>query len=191
MKKLLLILVLSVLSGCATNGAITEAEDREKFVRLAPLAAQGNAIAQTKIGQMYEDGEGVTQDYKKALKWYRLAAAQWNYLAQTQLGYLYYYGEGVIQDYREAVKWFLLAAEQGFVVAQDMSGVMYTLGRGVPKDYVRAHMWLNLAVSNGSSEAGKLREMIAKKMTPSQIAKAQEMARECEKKKYKNCSGEK
>ena len=39
-----------------------------------PLAEQGHAMAQTGLGVMYDHGKGVTQDYKMAVKWYRLAA---------------------------------------------------------------------------------------------------------------------
>jgi len=39
-----------------------------------PLAEQGYVKAQSKLGYMYDIGRGVTQDYKAAIKWYRLAA---------------------------------------------------------------------------------------------------------------------
>jgi hypothetical protein len=48
-------------------------------------------------------------------------------------------------------------------------------------------MWLNLAASQGSNYAKEGREIVTKKMTPAQIAEAQKMARDCEKKNYKNC----
>jgi TPR repeat protein len=41
-----------------------------------PLAEQGDAFAQTNLGLMYSKGKGVPQDYKTAVKWYRLAAEQ-------------------------------------------------------------------------------------------------------------------
>ncbi len=41
-----------------------------------PLTEQGDAAAQISLGVMYEYGEGVTQDYAEAMKWYRLAAEQ-------------------------------------------------------------------------------------------------------------------
>lgn len=40
------------------------------------LAAQGNAEAQHNLGLMYESGRGVTQDYREAVRWYRLSAEQ-------------------------------------------------------------------------------------------------------------------
>ena len=36
-----------------------------------PLAEQGNASAQSNIGAMYENGKGVIQNYKIAVKWYK------------------------------------------------------------------------------------------------------------------------
>ena len=39
-------------------------------------AEQGNAAAQYNLGVMYDNGEGVPQDYAEAAKSYRLAAEQ-------------------------------------------------------------------------------------------------------------------
>ena len=39
-----------------------------------PLAEQGLTAAQYNLGIMYANGQGVLQDYKDAVKWYRLAA---------------------------------------------------------------------------------------------------------------------
>ena len=41
-----------------------------------PLAKQGDAFAQFNLGLMYDNGQGVPQDYKTAVKWYKLAAEQ-------------------------------------------------------------------------------------------------------------------
>ena len=71
------------------------------------------------------------------------------------------------------------------VSAQNNLGVMYALGKGVIQDWVYAHMWGNIAASNG--DGGQLRDLAAKQMTPSQLEKAQDLARECVRKKYKGC----
>jgi hypothetical protein len=55
---------------------------------------------------------------------------------------------------------------------------MYDNGLGVPQDYVIAHMWFNLAAAGGEIGAPKARAGVAEKMTPAQIAEAQELARE-------------
>ena len=64
---------------------------------------------------------------------------------------------------------------------------MYALGDGVIQDNVYAHMWLNVAASSGNENAKKGREIASGIMTKEQIAKAQELARECVKKDYKGC----
>jgi hypothetical protein len=62
---------------------------------------------------MYDMGNGVLQDYKEAVKWYRLAAEQGNARAQFNLGWMYNKGEGVIQDKVLAHMWWNIAASQG------------------------------------------------------------------------------
>ena len=96
---------------------------------------------------------------------------------------MYDKGQGVPQDHEEALKWYRLAAEQGDAVAQDNLSGMYFQGHGVPQDYVSAHMWINLAASNGDKDAVKTRNILETRMTPSQIEKAQEMARNWKPKK--------
>ena len=106
--------------------------------------------------------------------------------AQYNLGIMYASGLGVIQDYNEAVKWFRLSSSQGNAQAQEIYGLMYASGRGVTQDYVRAHMWLNISASSGDKNAEANLDIFAKKMSPTQIEKAQEMAQRCMKSNYKN-----
>ncbi len=87
-------------------------------------------------------------------------------------------GLGVPQDYSKAVKWYRKAAEQGLADAQNNLGTRYGKGEGVPQDYVSAHMWLSLAAAQGDDTAQKNRDLVAKRMTTGQIAKAERMARE-------------
>ncbi|HME56748.1 MAG TPA: tetratricopeptide repeat protein, partial [Terracidiphilus sp.] len=73
-------------------------------------ADQGNALAQSILGHLYSDGEGVPQDFTQAVFWYRKAAEQGDDFAQFHLGYLYDKGRSVPQDYAEAYFWLDLAA---------------------------------------------------------------------------------
>lgn len=151
------------------------------------LAAQGNRAAQYNLGVMYNEGKGVTQDFREAVRWYRLAAEQGFMNAQYNLGQKYHQGQGVTQDFREAMRWYRLAAEQGEARAQANLGVMYANGEGVTQDYVYAHMWFNIAASTGIAEAVTNRDVVAGKMTAAQIARAQDLARQCVSKNYKGC----
>jgi len=152
-----------------------------------PLAKQGNAEAQRLLGGMYRNGKGVLQDYKAAVKWFRLAAEQGHTEAQYNLGGMYEEGQGVLQDYKTAAKWFTLGAEQGDVNAQNMLGTLNAMGRGFKQNWVYAHMWGNITASKGDDIGVRLRDLAAKKMTPSQLEKAQKLARECVRKNYKGC----
>ena len=87
------------------------------------------------VGVMYDNGEGVSQDYQEAFRWYSRAAAQNNDLAQNNLGVLY---EGVARDYQEAVKWYRLAAEQGNAQAQFNHGQISLEGEAVSKNMEEA-----------------------------------------------------
>ena len=55
---------------------------------------------------------------------------------------------------------------------------MYANGQGVPRDYVMAHMLWNVAIVSGYKSATENRDIVAGLMTPSQIEKAQDLARE-------------
>ena len=80
-------------------------------------AKQGNADAQYQLGFMYETGQGVEQDYRRAAQWYEKAAAQGHAQAQYQLGCLYREGLGVEENDEEAEKWWQRAAAQGVAQA--------------------------------------------------------------------------
>jgi len=91
-------------------------------------------------------------------------------------------------DFATALREWRPLAEQGDASAQNNLGFMYVYGKGVLQDYVRAHMWFNIAASSGGSKnSSKSRDNVAKKMTPSQVEKAQKLARECVRKRYKDC----
>ena len=180
---------------CAAGAAYgQEEEDYAVALRLCrSLAEQGDAKAQSALGFMYTNGEGVQKDYAASAKWYRKAAEQGYARAQSTPGFMYTTGDGVQKDYAEAVQRYRKAAEQGDAFGQSNLGFMYELGQGVPQDYVLAHMWFNLAAAHSHADldeyvaldpieqakmAAEMRDEVATKMTPDQIAEAQRMARE-------------
>ena len=55
--------------------AASQREDYATAYRLwRPLADQGDASAQNNLSLMYNNGQGVPQDYAAAVSWYRKAA---------------------------------------------------------------------------------------------------------------------
>ena len=196
MKKLLIIMLLA-LAGTACGGDFEDGEaaysKNNYSVAIAKYklaAAKGHAGAQYRIGFMYHMGVGVTQDDAEALKWYKLAAAQGDAEAQFYSGFMYDTGRGVVQNSAEALKWYKLASAQGNASARVLIGRIYEEGEGVVQDYVRAHMWYNLSVTGGGgvgASAARDRDLVEAKMTTQQIAKAQELARECQARNFEYC----
>ena len=105
------------------------------------------------IGHIYRYGEGVEQDYTKALEWYNKAANAGNDSAMYSIGYMYDYGEGVEQDYSKALEWYNKAANAGNSAAINNIGYMYEFSEGVEQDYSKALEWYNKAVNAGNAAA--------------------------------------
>jgi uncharacterized protein len=172
--------VLCALSACGDpNRRVAPAADQAtKVEELRALAEQGNAADQFNLGVAYERGQGVSQDYQEAMRWYRLAAMQGDSAAQYKLCVMSDKGVGVPQDYQEALRWCRLAADQGQERAMYILGLYYHKALGVSQDLVRAHMWYNLAAAHGYQDGAKSRDRLAQLLTPAEIAEAQKLARE-------------
>jgi len=152
------------------------------------LAAKQRLVdSQNNLGVIYEKGLGVAKNNIVAVKWYTLAAEKGDSTAQFNLGRMFDEGLGVPKDDKTAMNWYTLAAEQGKVIAQYNLGVMYGKGEGVLQDNVYAHMWLNIAASLGDKDAFKYRDIVAKRMSLSDITAAKRLDRECMIKNYKGC----
>ncbi len=160
--------------------AANSGDFRKAFEEWLPLAEQGDALAQLILGVMYGNGQGVPQDYKEAVVWFRQAAEQDDAKAQFGLGFMYANGQGVPQDYKEAVVWYRKAAEQGNASAQNNLGAMYESGQGVPPLRVVAYALYNLSAANGSAStnnAADNRQRVAELMSAREIEAGQALTR--------------
>jgi len=179
---------LPVAAGWDEGLAASKAGDHATaFEELMPLAEGGHGSAQSMIGVMYYNGEGVEQDFAAAAVWLNLAANQGYSVAQYNLGVMYDSGQGVEQDFAEAFKWYDHAARQGHANAQYNVGAMYSSGDGVERDLVRAHMWFNLASVHGNPDASEQRKVMEASMSAEQIAQAKRLVASCVDSKYKDC----
>jgi TonB family protein len=118
------------------------------------------------------------RDFITAFREWQVVAENGDPEAEFRLGVMYEHGEGMPAQAGEAAKWYRKAADQGYSQAQCALGKLYADGRGVLQDYIEAHKWLNLSSANGEAEAAKLRDKVADKMIPAQVADAQRLARE-------------
>jgi hypothetical protein len=146
-----------------------------------PSTPELSAEDQFNLGDKYRKGEGVPQDFKEAMKWYRLAADQRHAHSQTELGIIYRRGNGVPQDYKEAMKLSRLAAEKGDSIAQNSLGVMYSNGEDVPQNDKEAYIWFSLSAANGYEMDKNNVTNVKAKLSPEQLIEAQTRATELHK----------
>ena len=89
-------------------------------------------------------------------------------------------GYGAPQVYVTAADLYNQAAIRGNPFGQGMLGLMYDKGHGVPQDFVLAYKWLNLAAARSPKRERdfflRLRNAVASKMSPEQIAEGQRLA---------------
>jgi Sel1 repeat len=86
-------------------------------------AKEGDKVAQTYVGEMYEKGLGVQPDYGRAAEWYRKAAEQGYARAQMNFGYLYEKGLGVEKDPMTASAWYRKAVGLSDAIAMDPASI--------------------------------------------------------------------
>jgi TPR repeat protein len=127
---------------------------------------------------LYDEGQGVSQDYVQTTFWYRKAAEQGYAKAQYNLGVSYVLGQGVPQDYAQAALWYRKAAEQGYAEAQVGLGSF----EATQHDFAEAYFWIDLATAgkldaSDMERAVRLRDDDAVILTPAELSREQERVR--------------
>jgi predicted nucleic acid-binding Zn-ribbon protein len=102
---------------CEIRGGEYVSYDRANYATALqvwlPRAKDGDANAQTYVGEIFEKGLGLPPDHAAAAEWYRRAAQSGYSRAAINLGHLYEQGLGVPKDPREALTWYRRAAGLG------------------------------------------------------------------------------
>ncbi|MGA3043441.1 MAG: tetratricopeptide repeat protein, partial [Bryobacteraceae bacterium] len=117
----------------------------EKMAAALPPNDQLLGWTMTWLGESYEYGTGIAQDYAMARRWYERGTVAGNARACFDLGFLYESGHGVVQDYGKAREWFEKAAAAGDPWAMNSLGILYNNGFGVTADYATARQWYERA----------------------------------------------
>ena len=105
-------------------------------------------IVQCKLGDCYQYGLGVTQDYNKAFGWYLKSANNGNAEGQNKLGYCYIKGFGTDKNSRKAFELFLKSANNGHAQSQNNLGNCYLNGIGTDKNFVKPFKWFTKSANN-------------------------------------------
>jgi len=96
-------------------------------------------------------------------------------------------------DFGRAEHLYRAVAATGNPHAQMALGFLYHDGQGLPKDYLRAYMWFMVAAtafdpaSRDFADASEALDITGKSLTRAQIERAQEMAKTCIERSFRNC----
>ncbi|KAI9837069.1 MAG: hypothetical protein M1819_000718 [Sarea resinae] len=101
------------------------------------------------IGRMSLRGEGVEENFEKAMLWFRRGIENGDALSQYGIGLMYLEGHGVPKDAVRAADYFKAAADQDFPSAQVRLGTLF-LDQG---DLTAAIRYFELAARHGHIEA--------------------------------------
>jgi len=160
---------------CRTKAPTSE----ENIEQIRRWVEKGKAWAQSSLGDMYRDGDGVDQSYQRAKEMFELAASQGCADAQFSLGLIYDNGEGVDQNDEKAAEYYEAAARQGHAGAQNNLGILYVQGNGVEQSIETGRAWWMKAAEQGDENAIKVLQKLDKhegRTTPSFIPKPIECA---------------
>ena len=75
------------------------------------------------LGQQYENGDGVEQDYAKAMEYYLSAAEAGNGEGMRRVGRLYQYGNGAETDYALAMEWYVREPKRAMLDPSEISAI--------------------------------------------------------------------
>lgn len=179
-----------ILGFMYANGNGVPQDHAEAITWFRKAAEQGDTKAEASLGLSYEFGIGVERDPAAAATWLRKAAAQGDVKAELYLASMLADGPRAQRNRAEAAQWYRKAADQGEVEAQSSLGLLYYRGDGIERDYVQAYKWLSLAAGQAPASEGttgkaaaraeivRLRDAVAAKLTPEQLAEAQRRAAE-------------
>ncbi|KAG0196903.1 hypothetical protein BGX28_009629 [Mortierella sp. GBA30] len=129
-------------------------DDTKAIEWFQKAADQGHAAAQTSLGMAYRDGgQGVEQNYQRALELFEAACKQEFVCAYCNLAEMYGHGHGVPQNFTKAIELYRKAAGRGCAAALVMLGVFYATGTGVRQDYMETAKHVTEAAKKGHPEA--------------------------------------
>ncbi|MGB2738941.1 MAG: tetratricopeptide repeat protein [Cognaticolwellia sp.] len=114
---------------------------RHSYPQLIAAARNDDIEAKVQVGLMYMYGEGINQDFDKAVYWFKESAKDNHPQGQKMLAFTYYGNQN-----KQAFKYFKKAALQGDLEAQHWISNLYYRGEGVRQSTSEADYWNKKAV---------------------------------------------
>jgi TPR repeat protein len=157
------------------DGIERNPKEAYKWYKMAAL--QGEAMALYALGEMHEQGKGVSIDLSKAFQWYLKSANQGVEAAILKTGKMYEKGLGIVLDYEQARKWYLELADKGNSDGFYHLGKLFFNGTGVRRDLIKSYALFAKAAGLGSSKSVVMRDLSIQGLSSLQIERAQKLSR--------------
>ena len=167
-------IALTILGLHALDAQPANLGDAVKY--LTQAAQKGQAVAQYRLGTLFERGQGVTADGAQAAHWYEMAANQGNRKAMHNLAVAYASGAAGKKNMPEAARWFAKAAGLGLSDSQFNLAVLYERGDGVPQSLLDAFKWYTIAAAQGDTESKSRLSVLQTQLSDSDKAAATKSA---------------
>lgn len=153
----------STKSNGVTTSKMSQHRTLNQLTNTPNSSAPSNKDKSLSISELMANGKAAEEkeDYKEAMKWYRIAADLGNAEAQLFLAVGYQQGFGIDKNDDLAFLWAKKSAEQGNSYGQAFVGLMYDERMGLPDDDdidnydEEALKWYNLSAKQGN-EYGQL-----------------------------------
>jgi hypothetical protein len=176
---LLLCFVFPVLSNAEqledAKAAIDNKDFEKAYELLCPLAEEDNAEAQTILGSLYINGQGVEEDITTGLSWIMKAATQGYDVARVRalnlcmdiarqgdtaamynVGYMCLNGWGGEQNANDCIEWLETAAKLGHIRSGNVLSQIYSKGSfGITPDEEKASHWSDMAAGFAAGFDGR------------------------------------
>jgi hypothetical protein len=139
-------------------------------------AAQGDTIAQRRLGQAYPEGWAGEPDAAEALEWFDRASRKGDAESMTWIGFLYEEGRGVPANPTLAAEWYQKAALLEVRWAQFRLGRLLAEGPEALRNPESAFFWLYLASGDEklAADAAPLLAKVRSQLRPKQIRALEE-----------------
>ena len=132
------------------------------FPRYLKGAEEGDSFCQFCTGLYYKNGQGVEQDYAKAIYWYEKAVENKEVLAFNNLGLMYKDGLGVEKDNTKALELLKMGSELGNHTPSGNLAFDYYKGEDpCPQDYEKARHYAELGLSQSKGKNKNCRYVLA------------------------------
>lgn len=130
-------------------GDCVEENSAEAFKWFMRASELGLTDAIGDVGNLYKDGNGITQDINKAIEYYKKSIARGCGWAAKNMAEIYEYGNNVEKNDQKAFEWYKKAAELGNVDAMNSVALCYHNGNGTKVNKEKTFEWCKKAAEAG------------------------------------------